>query len=409
MPKINEKRIGLVLLKQTSDGGWRVAWWSSEDKKYYRRVLPAANYEQARKMANELSTELAERKGFLPTLKSRRGHTIQEAITMALRFSRAQIITKLDYKRDGDRFLKYLFENNPGLQRWGDLKPFHIEEYLRRLEAKSLAYDTLKHKIQPLRMTSIFMANNFPELYHDIFRRIQLMKPQKRVTPQTLSIDDLTALLEHAREHNKEVYPLLMLLSMTGARVLEVAHLRECDLNLELATIRITQTENHSPKTINSDREIPIPQEALDVLKSIMLSRKIQGGLTYLFDSGRRADKEENQGAPWSRSGICHALKRAFSQAGRDTGHEMLKTFPPRRLRATFITHLTRAGAPEYILQRYVGHSPSSMMREHYLEVSIEDMRREICERMELIFQAKNSEINRPLLTQYLHSAIAAH
>jgi len=47
MPKVTVKRVGLVRLSQVKDGRWGVAWWSSSERRYVRRVLPATSFRDA--------------------------------------------------------------------------------------------------------------------------------------------------------------------------------------------------------------------------------------------------------------------------------------------------------------------------------------------------------------------------
>ena len=68
---------------------------------------------------------------------------------------------------------------------------------------------------------------------------------------------------------------------------------------------------------------------------------------------------------------LSQAWSKALKRARRD-GLQLPGRFTARRLRASFITSMREAGIDSAILQKYVGHSPSSILAAHYDCVSID-------------------------------------
>ena len=87
-------------------------------------------------------------------------------------------------------------------------------------------------------------------------------------------------------------------------------------------------------------------------------------------------------GKPWKIEGLKNAWCLAMRAARADSNLPELVDFLPRRLRASFVTLARRAKADVRILQRYVGHAPKDVLGEHYEVMTVDDMRREVVDKV---------------------------
>ena len=81
--------------------------------------------------------------------------------------------------------------------------------------------------------------------------------------------------------------------------------------------------------------------------------------------------------------GLSHATRLIIRGARKETGHDNLRDFISRRLRASFITLVREERADYRVLKAYVGHTAGDLLGEHYEHTSIDRMREEIVTRIE--------------------------
>jgi len=409
MPKITVKRVGLVRLSQVEGGRWRAAWWSSSERRYVRRVLPATSFKDAEEIVKEINKALVSGRGFTPSMKSRGGISIVEAITETIRNSRAANQGRKEYKSAGDCFLRWLTDNFPGLEFWGDLRPSHVNQYVTFCESQGLAYDSVRKRLFILKAASRFMSDEY-EQYRDIARKARIKKPEKTFEePEKITLDDVQTLIAHAGAMDIDKAAMLSLMAFCGLREWEAAFLRECDIDLNHLTIKIDETAHHKPKSRDSRRLIPIPKQLADSLARVISKNKVRGGDCYIFQSGRPAILIENKGQGWSMPGVSATLRHAVGLAYRDTRRENLKDLIPRRLRSFFVTLITEAGASDVYVRRYIGHAPLNVMERHYLKIDTETLRREICGRIEVLLDGEIGKIKSPALAENLHFKKCTH
>ena len=403
MPKVTLKRVGLVRLSQIEEGHWRAAWWSSGERRYMRRVLPATSFRDAEEMEKEINKSLVSGRGFTPSMKNRGGVTIVDAITETIRNSKGANRCRKDYKSFADCFLRWLAENFSGLEFWGDLRPSHVNQYVTYCESQGKAYDTVRHRLFILKAASKFMSDEY-EQYRDIARKVKIQKPEKPLEETAkITLDDVKTLIGHSAQTDYDKAAIFQLLAFCGLRIYEAVFLRESDVDIANLTIKIDETPHHKPKSRDSRRLIPTPKQVADSLARVISKNKVRGEDCYIFQSGRPAELSENKGQGWSMPGISSTLRHAVARAYRDTRCENLKGFFPRRLRSFFVTLITTAGAPDAYIRRYIGHAPLNVMERHYLKIDTETLRREICERIEGILEGKNDKIKGHLPAENLH------
>lgn len=181
------------------------------------------------------------------------------------------------------------------------------------------------------------------------------------------------------------IYPAILLDVYTRIRRSELLATTWSDVSFYKMTIQVnkgfaiqadrkTQTTNYDfspPKTLESDREVPINEEIVDVLKS----RKIrQNEIALSIGIGEYNPLNfvfaKKDGTPMTPSSFLTAFKRFLKKAGLK-GDDYKGG--AHRLRSGFVITALRSGAKIENVQRMVGHSDPKTTLHIYREVNIED------------------------------------
>ncbi|MBL1228016.1 tyrosine-type recombinase/integrase [Enterococcus sp. BWB1-3] len=166
---------------------------------------------------------------------------------------------------------------------------------------------------------------------------------------------------QNKNSHNLQYKTLFTLLVMTGIRIGEALALNWSDINLKEKTLTINKTqvelkrriEVSSPKTIDSNRIIPISSEyLLELLKKWKVSQKeaeekfnreINEYSEVVFYNIAQEKRYTNSAINYKLEVICEAMKR--------------EKFTAHAFRHTFITLLTEYETTKNKLSKYVGHT----------------------------------------------------
>ena len=373
MPKRTEQELGRVTIRLREDGKWAASWWDKAARKLVRRVLPVTSYKQAVESATKTNTDLITGDGYIPSRRSKGGHSIKQAFDETIRFRRANDTTKEHYTFLTNQFTEWLTEFFPGLSQWGDLRPMHVEAYIQWAVAQGYAFDTVRLRIAPIRATAIYMADNY-DRYKEITRKIKLPARQGRNSRAVAGQAELDKFLEYTVEHYPALAPIVALQALAGLRVLEALTIREQDIDFAAKTVTVAETPIHKPKTADSARTIPACDSLLAVLGRALGQRKVIHREGYAFITRR--------GKPWTRSGYHDAVKGLMREFSRDTKIEIVGNMAPREFRATFASMVRAMGADFRVVQVYLGQSAPDILARHYERLPIERMRAEITARM---------------------------
>ena len=390
MPKISQMRVGTVYLKEVRGEKWRASWTDPLTKRHMRRILPASSFQEAKKQAKGINTDLAAQKGFGGRLRGSTGHSVADAVLEAVKHSDASERTRKHYLCLYNAFSDYLDANAKGVEAWGDVTEPIIENYIEHCRQENVSHDTLRLRIQVLRMTSDYMSRTYPDSYRHVTTRLRLKRfdsPKAELDEQetVLSAEQLRSLLDTLKKVDRMVYTWAILQGLCGFRMMEAAYLREDDLDLasETPTIRITETAAHKPKNRHSYRTIPICKAAKDVLAEWILGLKVRHGGGYLFAPSLHRSGLAGAKTVETRSGVYTqdtvkkkwraALTAAKNRKREDGSNELIlpERFVPRKLRATFVTLLRTAKVDFATLQVYIGHAPTTILSEHYDKVDL--------------------------------------
>lgn len=158
--------------------------------------------------------------------------------------------------------------------------------------------------------------------------------------------------------------------------------IRECDVDLEAGTVRITKTPVHAPKNTASYRTIPVSRFVLTVIAEALRDPRLPVG-----DRERQIFLTDGFARPWNRNGYSWAMHKAIKACGI----RELDGYMCRWLRACFASAVIAAGAPEAHVQKYVGHTPSTMLLGHYAQISTDSLRTAVVGAFEKWWQKSGS------------------
>jgi len=223
------------------------------------------------------------------------------------------------------RFLEY-FQNAPTVDQIGgeDLTRFVI--WLKKHH--QLGANTIRHN-------AIIVAQFFKRQGRDNITR-QLQLPDRiDPLPREYSTPDLSKFFKAAYDAEKALFATFLL---TGMREMEAVHLFWTDISFDLLKVRVTSKPELGfyPKRWE-EREVPIPVQLVDVLKS----HRPRPGCNFVFPSP--AGNREYH--------MLDRCKAVAARAGLDAAEFDLKTF-----RSTFATRSLRSGFDVRTVQEWMGH-----------------------------------------------------
>jgi len=398
MPKITGTKIGLIRLREFVSGRWKVDFFDPEAKRRIRRVLPASSFRQARKQAETINISVSSKHGFGGAgLRGRMGeHSVCDAILEGVRHSQGRERTLKNYLSLSNSFTNYL-QTKTTIEYWGDILESTISNFIEHLRHSEIADETIISRLFVVRMVSGYMARTYPAQYRDVaggikFRRQDVPKAELERGESILSPVQLRALLGwlntpqfdeslRARRERRLVCCWATVQALCGLRVFEIGYLREMDFNRENQTLRVTKNEAHSPKTKASYREIPIPSQAAAVLEKWIDDLKLRHDKQFLFFPERAIKGRVDGKSPAARCGvltqdaISHIWGRVLARIRASRQLDIPAKFTARKLRATFITCLRAAKVDYETLQKYVGHSPGSVLSANYDRIGADRLR----------------------------------
>jgi integrase len=155
-------------------------------------------------------------------------------------------------------------------------------------------------------------------------------------------------------EGRRDVGELFIIVRRTGMRPGEVRQLRKSQIDLKAGVILVSSKKGSSPRA----REVPIPDELLEILKRRTERAKGQ----YLFP-GFDPDKP--------RSDYLQVFKRACERAGVTPGYKGVTMYDARR---TAENEMLEAGHSPRAVGDIFGHSAETMVK-HYARSTREQRR----------------------------------
>ncbi len=243
------------------------------------------------------------------------------------------------YRRDLFRVQRYWLRH--GL-RMSDAVPSPIvRAFLASLKQESLAASSVARMLSALRGWYRFLARE-NILNVNPLRDVAVARRSIRL-PKTLTIQEVTALLEmpvHDREEDRRDRVMLELLYASGLRVSELVELTLSQIDLELGCLRVMGKGA-------KERIVPMGQTARDLLVEYL--EQVRPTLLK-----RRASRHvfiSRRGHKLTRQGCWKLLSLRARRAG------IFKPISPHMLRHSFATHLLEGGADLRTVQAMLGHA----------------------------------------------------
>ncbi len=272
--------------------------------------------------------------------------------------------TLISYRRDLERFLKYLAENSLELAK---ITPELMAEYVAWLRGKNstqppLAEASIARAVVAIRNLYAFEAKENSEL--NLLRDFHPPKIPKRL-PKALTINDISALIAAASSAADPIAPrdaaLIELLYASGARISEIVQLNLSDISKlqELNSFAI-KLKGKGGK----ERVVPIGKYAREAIDQYLV--RVRPGL--LTERRNDALFLNRQGKRLSRQSAWEIITLAAARA------KIEREVSPHSLRHSFATHLLDGGADIRVVQELLGHS-SVTTTQIYTLITIDKLR----------------------------------
>jgi integrase/recombinase XerD len=246
------------------------------------------------------------------------------------------------YSRDLCRLTEFLVSD--GVFSWPELKPIHLRGYLSFLRRKGLSARSVARHVVTMRRLCRFLEteqrireNPVPSV---------LLTPTPRKLPQTLSAEDIRALLSQPDTSDllgSRDRAMLELMYAAGLRVSELVALESQQINFQGNYLTV---KGKGAKV----RAVPFGKWASEAVRrylSEVRPRLLKGrSSSFLFVT--RSGKPLTRQAFWK-------LVRRYALAGG-----VQKRVTPHTLRHSFATHLLEGGADLRSVQSMLGHADIS-------------------------------------------------
>ncbi len=264
--------------------------------------------------------------------------------------------TVRNYGADLRQFLEYFTPPGGEPPAPGSIDALAIREWLGDLYRRRLAAVTIRRKMAAVRSFLQFLVRNG---VIEVNRAKLVSTPKTpKLLPRVPSAEQTNRILDQLPASEiKTKYPerdraILEMLYGCGLRVSELAGLNMEDLDVAGRWIRVRGKGK-------KEREVPIPQKAVEALEKWLAKRRPAPGETAVFLN--------QHGKRLSDRSIRAIVKRYAVLLGGDP------SIHPHTLRHAFATHLLAEGADLRAIQELLGHARLSTTQK-YTQVSLTEL-----------------------------------
>lgn len=240
----------------------------------------------------------------------------------------------------------------------GDLRPSHIETWVKSMQDKPLAASTIKTRFMNVRSV-LRAAKRDKVLGSDPTENVTL--PRRRRADAAMSIPEPTHVGQLIDAAENIFTAFVALAAFAGLRLGEAAALRIGDIDFlrrEINVQRQVQRANggnveiRAPK-YGSERTIPVPDGLLEIL-----AEHVREGYALTTDPGAWLFPGEN-GHPWHQNSVGYRWRRTKESAGQPDWHL-------HDLRHFYASGLIYAGCDVVTVQKALGHSSPNVTLSTY-------------------------------------------
>ena len=256
-----------------------------------------------------------------------------------------------------------------------DIKPLHCQNVLNNMSEK-YANSVIEHSRLVMWMMFDSALENELITKNPVTKSVKCTSGRKPKEKRALTIDEQRLFLETVK--NSSNYNQYAFVLQTGLRVGELIGLRWSDIDFKNKILHIRRTMEYrhcygewrigEPKTKNSVRDIPLTQEAINILKNQKEKlRKIKIIPIEFSDTVFLCKK----GTPTKNSAYDTKLFYYCDKAG-------IPRFSMHVLRHTFATRCIESGMRPKTLQMILGHSNIGITMNLYVHVTDDEKAKEI-------------------------------
>ena len=256
-----------------------------------------------------------------------------------------------------------------------EVKPLHCQNILNQM-ATGYSNSVIEHARLVMRMLFDCAVENELIGKNPVTKSVKCTCGRKAKQMRALTIEEQRLFLQTVK--GTDNYNQFALLLQTGLRTGEMSGLRWQDVDFEKRTLHIRRTLEYrysvrewkigEPKTKNSVRDIPLTQEAIDILnnqKEKLKSMKVKS--TEFPDSVFLG----KHGTPIKNSTYDSKLSYYCDKAG-------IERFSMHVLRHTFATRCIESGMRPKTLQMILGHSNIGITMNLYVHVTDDEKAKEV-------------------------------
>lgn len=258
-----------------------------------------------------------------------------------------------------------------------DVKPIHCQNILNQM-ASSYSNAVIEHSRLVMWMMFDSAVENEMLSRNPITRSIKCTSGRKSKEMRALTIEEQKLFLETVK--NTSNYNQYALILQTGLRTGEMIGLKWSDVDFKnhLLHIRRTMEYRHSvgewrtgePKTKNSIRDVPLTQEAINILKNQKEKLKTLKAKVIPMEFADQVFLCRD-GTPTKNSAYDNKLFYYCDKAG-------IPRFSMHVLRHTFATRCIEAGMKPKTLQMILGHSSINITMNLYVHITDDEKIKEI-------------------------------
>jgi len=246
---------------------------------------------------------------------------------------RASEHTLSNYQRD----LRYFrqFCQTLALENWQQVQHEHVQNYIAQRHREGIGSRSLQRMLASIRSFYRFLMAR-QQCGHNPAKNIKAPR-QNKLLPETLDIDQITALLEASPDSVLEIRDLAMfeLFYSSGLRLSELAQLNLEDIDLDSGQLRVRQGKG------DKARDLPIGKKAVQAIRRWLECR---------FESADSAVFISAKGKRLGQRSIQLRLDRWCKK------HGLEQHVHPHMLRHSFASHLLESSQDIRAVQELLGH-----------------------------------------------------
>lgn len=305
---------------------------------------------------------------------------------------RKQDLKPKSFQRYHGIYKNYIENTDLGNIKLNDLRTTHLQRYYKKLLDKNITPTTIK-QINTNLKTCLNEAERQGYILKNWCKLVTLPKKDDTKEVKILTKEDQQIFLETIKGHDLELLYIVTL--GTGLRIGEALGLKWSDINFKTNELNVNRSlqrvpiyENDkiiryeviesTPKTKNSIRTIPVPQ---NIIKKLKTYKKEQNELILLLQ-----DEYDNKnyifcnklGMPIEDKRPGRNLKTILQSVG-------IEPIKFHALRHTYATRLFEAGIPPKTVQHLMGHADIETTMNIYTHV-MKEQKLEAVDKINSIF-----------------------